>query len=54
MIKRGETKTFEFKISVHDMGYYGRKCDYITESGKIIIGVGTDSENLKLTDIYIK
>ncbi len=54
MIKRGETKTFEFKISVHDMGYYGRKCDYITESGKIIIGVGTDSENLKLTGIYIK
>lgn len=54
MIKKGEIRSMEFKIDVHDLGYYNRKCDYIVESGKIVIGVGTNSENLELTDIYIK
>ena len=42
-IKKGETKTINFKIDVEDLKFYNSELDYIAEPGEFQVFVGTDS-----------
>ena len=43
MIKKGETKTISFKISVEDLKFYNSDLDFVAEPGKFQVFIGTDS-----------
>jgi beta-glucosidase len=44
-IKKGETKTITFKLTVEDLKFYNYNLDFVAESGDFEVFVGTDSEN---------
>ncbi|SNR70303.1 beta-glucosidase BglX [Lutibacter flavus] len=47
-LKKGETKTVNFKITVEDLKFYNSNLDFVAEPGKFEIFVGTNSvSNLK-------
>lgn len=55
-IKKGETKTVTFKLSIEDLKFYNSDLDYIAEPGKFQVFVGTDSrtkmmKEFELTDL---
>ncbi|MCI5970375.1 MAG: glycoside hydrolase family 3 C-terminal domain-containing protein [Oscillospiraceae bacterium] len=53
-IKKGETKNMEFEIKISDCGYYNRNLEYVVESGKLMIGIGTNSEKYDSVEIFVK
>lgn len=42
-IKKGETKTVTFKLTVEDLKFYNYDLDFVAEPGKFDVFVGTDS-----------
>ncbi|WP_178990466.1 beta-glucosidase BglX [Winogradskyella schleiferi] len=42
-IKKGETKTVTFKITIEDLKFYNSDLDFVAEPGKFHVFVGTDS-----------
>ena len=46
-IKKGETVTVDFKISIEDLKFYNYDLDYIAEDGDFEIFVGTDSNTTR-------
>lgn len=42
-IKKGETKTITFKLTVEDLKFYNYDLDFVTEPGEFEVFVGTDS-----------
>ena len=43
-IKKGETKTVSFTISVEDLKFYNANLDFVAESGEFQIAIGTNSD----------
>jgi beta-glucosidase len=43
-IKKGETKTFTFKLTVEDLKFYNYNLDFIAEPGDFEVFVGTNSD----------
>lgn len=43
MLAPGEEKQVKLEVSVENMGFYNRKCEYIVEPGEFMVYVGTDS-----------
>ncbi len=55
MLKKGETKTVRFKITVDDLKFYTSSLDFISEPGDFEVFVGTNSDtNLKLRFKLVK
>jgi len=50
-VKKGETKQVNLKIKLKDCGYYNNKGEYILESGKFNIMIGSSSEDIKYNEI---
>ena len=44
-IKKGETKTITFKLTVEDLKFYNYNLDFVAEPGDFEVFVGTDSDN---------
>ena len=44
LIKKGETQTITFKISVEDLKFYNSDLDYVAEPGQFQVFVGTNSD----------
>jgi beta-glucosidase len=42
-LKKGETKTVTFTISVEDLKFYNANIDFVAEPGDFQIAIGTDS-----------
>ena len=53
-IKKGETKTVEFTISVNDLKYYTNELQYIAENGAFEAMVGGDSDKVKKAEFELK
>jgi len=43
-IKKGETVTVTFKISVEDLKFYNSNLDFVAESGDFQVAIGTNSD----------
>ena len=50
-LKKGETKTVSFTISVEDLKFYNANIDFITEPGDFQVAIGTDS-NVEFTKLF--
>jgi len=46
MIKKGETKTITFELSVEDLKFYNSELDFVAEPGKFQVFVGTNSDEV--------
>lgn len=46
LIKKGETKTIKFEISVEDLKFYNSDLDFVAEPGKFQVFVGTNSDEV--------
>ena len=46
-IKKGETKTINFKINPENLKFYDDDLNYDWEAGEFDVMVGTDSQNVK-------
>ncbi|WP_338876003.1 beta-glucosidase BglX [Spirosoma sp. SC4-14] len=44
-LKKGESKTISFPISINDLKYYDNNLNYIAENGEFIVFVGTNSQD---------
>ena len=54
MIKKGETKTVTFDISVEDLKFYNSQLDFVAEPGMFQIFVGTDSNASLMQEFELK
>jgi beta-glucosidase len=43
-IKKGETKTIRFTISVEDLKFYNANLDFVAETGEFQVAIGTNSD----------
>jgi beta-glucosidase len=43
-IKKGETKTITFKLTVEDLKFYNYNLDFVAEPGDFEVFVGTNSD----------
>jgi beta-glucosidase len=53
-IKKGETKTVTFKVSVEDLKFYNYDLDFVAEPGTFEVFVGTDSNASLSTQFELK
>lgn len=54
-IKKGDTKTVTFKLTVEDLKFYNSNLDFVAESGEFEVFVGTNSDaSLKYTFELVK
>ena len=53
-IKSGEKVTVEIPLAINKLGFYNRRLEYIVESGKFEIMVGTSSESYLKDSIFVK
>jgi beta-glucosidase len=54
MLKKGESKTVSFTISVNDLKLYDNNLNYIAEPGEFELMIGTNSEDLKKVGFVLK
>jgi beta-glucosidase len=54
MLKKGESKTVSFTISVNDLKFYDNNLNYIAEPGEFELMIGTNSEDLKKVGFVLK
>jgi beta-glucosidase len=54
MLKKGESKTASFTISVNDLKFYDNNLNYMAESGEFELMIGTNSEELKKVGFVLK
>ena len=47
MLKAGESKEISFTITPEDLKFYNSDLKYDWESGEFVIGIGTNSDELK-------
>ena len=54
MLKKGETKTLTFTISVEDLKFYNFNLDYVAEPGQfeVFIGTNSDTKNKILFELF--
>ena len=52
-IKKGETKTVTFNISVDDLKFYNSDLDFVAEPGKFHVFVGTDSTTKMMAEFEL-
>lgn len=52
-IKKGETKTVTFHITVEDLKFYNYNLDFVAEPGKFQVFVGTNSETQNRADFEL-
>lgn len=53
-IKKGETKTVTFKITVDDLKFYNSNLDFVAEPGTFQVFVGTDSNTEMMKEFELK
>jgi len=53
-IKKGETKTVSFTISVEDLKFYNSNLDFVAEPGAFHVFVGTDSSTERMKEFELK
>lgn len=54
MLKKGESKTVSFTISVNDLKFYDNNLNYMAESGEFELMIGTNSEEFKKVEFVLK
>ncbi|AEE54288.1 beta-glucosidase BglX [Haliscomenobacter hydrossis] len=47
MLKKGESKTVSFALSVEDLKFYNSALNFVAEPGEFVVFVGTNSQNVK-------
>ncbi|MDN3491122.1 beta-glucosidase BglX [Winogradskyella sp. APC 3343] len=52
-LKKGDTKTVTFKISVEDLKFYNSNLDFVAEPGKFHVFVGTDSTTKMMKEFQL-
>ncbi|EPR74847.1 Periplasmic beta-glucosidase [Winogradskyella psychrotolerans RS-3] len=52
-IKKGDTKTVSFKITVEDLKFYNSDLDFVAEPGKFHVFVGTDSNTKMMKEFEL-
>ncbi|WP_407556210.1 beta-glucosidase BglX [Winogradskyella sp. 4-2091] len=52
-IKKGETKSVTFKLSVEDLKFYNSDLDFVAEPGKFHVFVGTDSRTKMMKEFQL-
>ncbi|WP_417859993.1 beta-glucosidase BglX [Winogradskyella sediminis] len=52
-IKKGETKTVTFNLTVEDLKFYNSDLDFVAESGKFHVFVGTDSTTKMMAEFEL-
>lgn len=52
-LKAGETQTVTFTISARDLAFVGMQQEWIAEEGEFTITVGTQSNDIKLTETHV-
>lgn len=53
-IKKGETKTIRFKITVEDLKFYNSNLDFVAEPGQFEVFVGTNSDTSMKAGFEVK
>ncbi|OAD46605.1 beta-glucosidase BglX [Polaribacter atrinae] len=53
LIKKGETQTITFKISVEDLKFYNSELDFVAEHGQFQIFVGTNSDTKMMKEFEL-
>ncbi|MCF7560449.1 beta-glucosidase BglX [Sabulilitoribacter multivorans] len=52
-IKKGETKTVTFKLTVEDLKFYNSNLDFVAEPGTFRVFVGTNSDTKMMTEFEL-
>ncbi|HOY20137.1 MAG TPA: fibronectin type III-like domain-contianing protein, partial [Haliscomenobacter sp.] len=47
MLKKGESKTVSFAVSVEDLKFYNSTLNFVAEPGEFVVFVGTNSQEVK-------
>ncbi len=53
-LKAGESKTLEFDLTAHDLGYVNGDLEYVTDPGDFVIMVGDAAQSVKSVNISLK
>ena len=53
-IKKGETKTITFKLTVEDLKFYDYNLDFVAEPGLFEVFVGTNSDTQMKAEFELK
>lgn len=53
-IKKGETKTISFKLTVEDLKFYNSNLDFVAEPGQFEVFVGTNSDTTMKSEFELK
>ncbi|UOF88708.1 glycoside hydrolase family 3 C-terminal domain-containing protein [Fodinisporobacter ferrooxydans] len=51
-LNAGETKTITFQLNVEQLGFYNEDLQYVIESGRINVLIGSSSEDIRLTGSF--
>ena len=54
MLKKGESRTVSFTISVNDLKFYDNNLNYMAEPGEFELMIGTNSEELKKVGFVLR
>ncbi len=54
ILQPGEIKAVSFNITTEDLKFYNSNLDYVWEAGDFIIGIGTNSMDVKSATVYWK
>ncbi len=54
MLKVGETKKVEFKITDKELGFYNSEGEFITEPGEFLVMIGTSSKKVSIAKFTMK
>lgn len=54
MIKKGESKTITFTLTSNDLAFYNADMSFKAEAGEFKVYVGTNSNDVIVTDFILK
>ena len=52
-IRAGEVKSVTIKLPIQNTGFHNRKLEYVVEKGRLLVSVGTNSDETRSTALHI-